>query len=328
MRNAPLRVAVVGTGEWWGREHARVWAKRPDAQLCAIVGRSPAKAKARAAEFGTRPYDDLARMLADESPDLVSMCLPNEAHFEPTLQVIEAGFPLLVEKPLVFDVAEGERLIAEADRRGLFFALNFNHRYARAVSMAADAIRAGRLGDVVFATWRFGGDPGTSSHPHANLIETQCHGFDMLEHLCGPIRSVMAQMTDMTGRGFSSMVVGLEFENGAVGSLVGSYDSSYAYPATHRVEVNGTAGRLLVEDTARRFVFTPHGSETSEVWEAGYFNDHDRDFHALFELHLDELVPAFRAGEEPPIHARAGLRALALAHAAIRSFETGERVVL
>ena len=53
--------------------------------------------------------------------------------------------------------------------------------------MARAAIASGDLGDVVFATWRFGGEAGTSAHPHANLIETQCHGFDMLEHLCGPI---------------------------------------------------------------------------------------------------------------------------------------------
>jgi hypothetical protein len=81
---------------------------------------------------------------------------------------------------------------------------------------------------------------GHQPHPYANLIETQCHGFDMLEHLCGPIDSVAAQMTDLSGRGFSTLVVALHFANGAVGSLVGSYDSSYAYPATHHLEVNGT----------------------------------------------------------------------------------------
>ena len=48
----------------------------------------------------------------DESPDLVSLCLPNEDHFDTTLRVIEAGFPLLVEKPLVFDLAEADRLLA------------------------------------------------------------------------------------------------------------------------------------------------------------------------------------------------------------------------
>jgi hypothetical protein len=142
--------------------------------------------------------------------------------------------------------------------------------------MAADAVRAGDLGELVFATWRFGGEPGTSSHPHANLIETQCHGLDMLEHLGGPIDSVTAQMTDKTGRGYSTLVAALHFANGAVGSLVGSYDSSYAYPATHQLELNGTSGRVLIQDTVGRYSFTRAGSEVSSIWQAGYFNDTDR----------------------------------------------------
>ena len=53
MNSDRLRVAVVGTGEWWGREHARVFSQRPDVELCAIVGRSSDKTMQRAAEFGT-----------------------------------------------------------------------------------------------------------------------------------------------------------------------------------------------------------------------------------------------------------------------------------
>jgi threonine dehydrogenase-like Zn-dependent dehydrogenase len=45
-----------------------------------------------------------------------------------------------------------------------------------------------------------------------------------------------------------------------------------------------------------------------------------------FDRHVDELLDAFRRGEEPPVHARTGRRALELAYAAIESFETGERV--
>ena len=82
----------------------------------------------------------------------------------------------------------------------------------------------------------------------------------------------------------------------------------------------------MVEDTVARFLLSRAGEETRQVWEAGYFNDRDRAFHALFERHLDELVPAFRAGAQPPVHARAGRRALQLAYAAIESFET-DRIV-
>ena len=274
------------------------------------------------------PFTDIDRMLDQIRPDLVTIALPNEHHFELTLKVVRAGTPVLVEKPLVFNLAEADLLLSEAEHRNLFFAINFNHRYAEPVRRAKAAIDAGRLGELVFSIWRFGGEVNLrGSHPHAQLIETQCHGFDMLEHLSGPIASVMAQMTNKTHGPYTSVAIALEFADGAVGSLVGSYDSSYAYPLAQFIEVNGTAGRLLIEDTVKRLTISRSGDENREVWEAGYFNDLDREFHRTFDRHVDDLVPALLSGAEPPIHASAGRRALALAQACIESFETGRRVI-
>jgi len=326
MTGPKIKVALVGTGGW-GRQHARVFSQRPDVDFCAVMGRSRERAEAGTAEFGVRPYTDIAEMLDKEKPDFVSLSLPNEGHFTPTLQVIQAGVPLLAEKPLVFDLGEADTLLEEAAKRDLFFAINFNHRYAKPVRLAHEAIQSGRLGELIFATWRFGGeDLGGGGHPHRNLIETQCHGFDMLEYLCGPIESVMAEMTDKTGNGFLTMALSLRFQNGGVGSLVVSYDSSYAYPDTHRVEVNGVADRVVIENTVRRYNFQASGSQTGEVWQAGYFND--REFHRTFDTYLEAMLGAFRRGEAPPVPAIAGRRALLLAQAAIRSFETGHRVRL
>jgi predicted dehydrogenase len=120
----------------------------------------------------------------------------------------------------------------------------------------------------------------------------------------------------------------LRFCSGAVGTLMGSYDSSYSYPNTHLLEVNGTRGRVLIEDTVRRFTFNEAGNETAEVWQAGYFNDRDRGFYCTFDQHMDAVIHAFRRGEAPPIHARAGRRALAIALAAIESFRTGRVVTV
>jgi myo-inositol 2-dehydrogenase/D-chiro-inositol 1-dehydrogenase len=320
-----LRVAVIGAGRWWGRQHARVFAERLDTELVAIVGRDPERTARRAKEVHARAYTDVETMLAAELPDLVSVSLPNREHFAVTLQLVRADVPLLVEKPLVFDLDEADHLLAEIEARGLFVAIDFNHRYARPVQLAAEAIAAGRIGEVTFATWRFGGE-GDSEHPDANLIETQCHGFDMLEHLAGPVASVAAEFTERPGRGHSSLSIALRFDSGAVGSLVGSYDSSYAHREAHRVEVNGTAGRILIVDTVRRFELQSAGSETAEVWEAGYFNDLDRSFHRTLDRHVDEVLAALRSGGEPPIPVSAGRRALQLGLASVRSFEEGHRV--
>ncbi len=310
----------------WGEQHARIFSRRPDTELVAVVGRDPGRTQARAEAYGTTAYTDIATMLAMAQPDLVTVCLPNEGHFEPTRQLVEAGVPLLVEKPLVFELAEADALLAEAGKRGLFFAINFNHRFAEPVVRAKAAIDGGEIGRPVFATWRFGGEANHGTSQHANLIETQCHGFDMLEHLVGSIASVAAQMTDATYGDWSTIALALEFENRAVGTMLGSYDSSYAYPDSQLIEINGTEGRIVIRDTVRELSIQKAGDETASVWRAGYFNDEARDFHGTFDRHVELVLAALRAGAEPPVHARAGRRALELAHAAIESHETGVRV--
>ena len=64
------------------------------------------------------------------------------------------------------------------------------------------------------------------------------------------------------------------------------------------------------------------------MWEAGYFNDRDRDFDHMFELHLEDIITALRRSDDPPIHARAGRRALQLAQACIQSFDESRQVAV
>jgi myo-inositol 2-dehydrogenase/D-chiro-inositol 1-dehydrogenase len=319
-----VRVALIGAG-WWGKQHARVLGSRDDVDFCAIVGRDPERTAQRAARFGVRGYVDIGTMLREERPELVIVALPSQEHFAPTLQVIEAGIPLIVEKPLVFDLAEADRLLEAAAQRDLFFGMVFNHRYARPVQMAKQAIASGQLGDLTFALWRFGGN-WQPDHPDMTLIESQCHGFDMLEHLCGPIVSVMCEMTDKTGHGFRTVALALRFADGSVGTMIGGYDSSFAYTQSQYIEINGVAGRVLVEDTVRRYTFQAAGETTRSVWEAAYFDDQGRSFHATLDAYLDDALEAFKRGDAPPVPARCGRRALQLALAAIESFRTGRRV--
>lgn len=322
---APLRVAVVGPAGW-GRQHTRVFASRPDTELVAVVGRNPGRTADAAHHLGTRGYTDVEEMLADAQPDLVAVSLPNEEHFAPTLQLLRAGIPLLVEKPLVFDLDEADQLLDAARERDVFFAIDFNHRYAEPVVRMKRAIDDGVLGAPVFATWRFGGEANRGPSPHANIIETQCHAFDMLEHLLGPISSVAAQMTNTTYGAWSTVALALEFANGAVGTLLGSYDSSYSYPGAHLLEVNGTAGRAVVVDTVQSFELSRVGDTATTIWRPGYFDDDGRSFHHTFDRYVDDMLRALRAGEAPPVPAEAGRRALFLAQCAIESHETGRRV--
>jgi len=57
--------------------------------------------------------------------------------------------------------------------------------------------------------------------------------------------------------------------------------------------------------------------------QAEYFNDMDREFHRTFDRHMNDLFLAIKTGNQPPIHAIAGQRALLLAHAERLSLEKG-----
>ena len=69
--------------------------------------------------YRTRGYTDIDAMIDNEHPDLVTACLPNEEHFARTLRLVHLGIPLLVEKPLAFNLEEADALLAAATERTL-----------------------------------------------------------------------------------------------------------------------------------------------------------------------------------------------------------------
>ena len=319
-----VKVALIGTGGW-SLQHCRVLTQHTQVEFCGILGRDKQRTKKRADLFKVPYYVDLKELIKYQQPDLINISLPNEHHYEMTMKVINSNCHLFVEKPLVFKMNQAENLIKEAKKRKLFFGINFNWRYSTPVKKAVEAIKKNKVGDINFISWRFGGGGG-GGDPHGNLIETQCHGFDMLEYLNGPIKSVHSFMTNQTNNGYSTFVVSMKFKNNAVGSLLGSYDTSYAYPNTHYIEINGSKGRILIEDQVKKYTYNKKNSEVAEVWEAGFFNDYEREFHRTFDEHFNEVIKNFINNKEPPVHAKVGKRTLELALSSIESYKKGERV--
>ena len=286
-----IKVALIGTGNWC-LQHCRVLKEHPKVEFCGILGRNKERTKKRAKLFDVPYYLDLQELIRNQKPDLINISLPNEHHYDMTMKVIKSSCHLFVEKPLVFKMQEAKKLLAEAKKRKLFFGINFNWRYSTPVTKAIKTIKENKLGDINFITWRFGGTGG-GGDPFGNIIETQCHGFDMLEYLNGPIKSVHSFMTNKANNGFSTFVVSMKFKNKSVGSLVGSYDTSYAYPNTHYLEINGSKGRILIEDQVRKYSFNKKDNETAEVWQSGFFNDYEREFHRTFDEHFNEVIKNF-----------------------------------
>ena len=112
-----LKVGVIGTGGI-SPAHLRGYLAYPDdceiVALCDIV---PRKAEARREEFGlaaARVYDDAAAMLAAEDLDLVSVATTPDTHAPVTIQALEGGVHVLVEKPMAPSLEECDAMIGQS----------------------------------------------------------------------------------------------------------------------------------------------------------------------------------------------------------------------
>ena len=89
-------------------------------------------------------------MLADPRVEAVAVATPAWTHFEVALAALEAGKHVLVEKPFASSVAEGEKLVAMADRKGLVVMCDHTYCYTPAVRKLRELIGEGALGDVQY----------------------------------------------------------------------------------------------------------------------------------------------------------------------------------
>lgn len=321
------RVAVVGTGNW-GLNHAKVYSRSNVAELSCIVGRTESKVKERAELFDVPYFTDVKTMLKQVKPDLVSVALPGMKCYETLMELINEGVPIITEKPLTYDLNLAENIINEAEKKNVFLGINFIHRYAKPVQLAYDAIQGKKIGKTVFALWKLGQYGVCRNHIYENLIETQCHGLDLLEYLCGEIESVQAEMTKISNRGFTTLGITLKFKNGAIGNYLGTYDAMERYRPSQYLEVGGTLGRIYIEDFVKKYSFQNMGCEFLEEWEPSLINDEDRSIVFSFDKHINAVVQALTEKKRPPIGVEAGFRALFLANKIIESFETGRRIFI
>jgi predicted dehydrogenase len=159
--NRKLRMGLVGGGQgaFIGKVHSIAATLDNRAALVAgALSSDPAKAKASAPDYDIPPdraYGSYQEMVAAESKlhaseriDFVSVATPNHTHFEIAKAFAEAGFNVLCDKPLTFDLAQAEELAKVVQRTGVVFAVTHNYTGYPLVRQARDMVRSGELGEI------------------------------------------------------------------------------------------------------------------------------------------------------------------------------------
>ena len=130
------RVALVGAGSM-GRNHARIIAESPDAELFAIIDPQEAAGRAVAERYDTTWAPELDAL---SGADAVVIAASTEHHYNIATQVLAAGLPALVEKPLCPSLAQTLEIIDTSQRAGIPLMCGFLERYNPAIMAARQMI--------------------------------------------------------------------------------------------------------------------------------------------------------------------------------------------
>jgi predicted dehydrogenase len=155
---------------------------------------------------------DLGALLGSLRPGAaVIVAVPDTAHEETATTAIACGHHTLVVKPLAPTLAAGRRLAAAARTRGVYGAVEFHKRWDLANVKLRDLVRAGTLGDPVYALVEYSQrrslplEVFRSWAPRANVFQyLGVHYVDLLHHVTGwrPVRvAATAQRTLLRGHG-------------------------------------------------------------------------------------------------------------------------------
>lgn len=159
--NRKLRMGLIGGGQgaFIGRVHSIAAILDNRAELVAgALSSDPAKAKASAPDYDIQPeraYGSAKEMIekelerpVGERVDFVSVATPNHTHFDISKAFAQAGFNVMCDKPLTYDLAQAEELAGIVKKSGVVFGVTHNYTGYPLVRQMRDMILAGELGEI------------------------------------------------------------------------------------------------------------------------------------------------------------------------------------
>lgn len=318
-----MHVLLAGLGRW-GEKHLRVLR-----ELGATVWVADVSAERRAWAVGQGV--DAARAVVDYREALphvaaVDIVTPAQSHLEIAETCLRAGRHCFVEKPLTVTAADGRRLAAAARETKRVLQVGHIFRFHPVTAALAEALGAGRVGAVRYATGRFSGfkrprtDVGVT---HTDAI----HYFDLFAHLLArPATRVNAVQRDYLGRGLDDMSVTI-VDYGDVPAIV---EANYFVPGTWReCVIVGERGSLAADYGVSTVVlYEGEHRQRGPVWEAIDTGKESLPATGGEPLRLE--LEAFRdacAGRRPaPVTAEDGVAAIEIVEAAALAARRGRAV--
>ena len=275
--NRKLRMALVGGGQgsFIGRVHCTAAVLDNRAELVAgALSSNPERAKASAPDYAIsadRAYTSIHELVAKENGlpaekrvDFITVATPNHTHFEIAKTAVEAGFNVMCDKPMTFDLKQAEELLAIVEKSNSVFAVTHNYTGYPLVRQARQMVLGGELGEINAirsnyiqgwlrtrleaenqkqAAWRT--DP-TKSGAAGCFGDIATHAYNLARYMTGLLPSQISchLKTFVDGRSLDDYGTAIvRFENGALGSVTAS-QISHGRENDLFIEIDGSHGSL------------------------------------------------------------------------------------
>ena len=300
--SSQLRVAVIGVGHL-GQHHARLLAAMDDVQLVGVVDTKPGRAAEIGEKFGAPGFTDL-RQLPFDVLDAISIAVPTVSHVDIALPLVDAGVSILVEKPLASSLADADRLVDAATRRGVVLAAGHTERFNPAVVAALPLVSNPRFVEV----HRLATFPERSLDIDV-VFDLMIHDLDLL------LASVKSEVVSIEAIGVNVLTprtdianVRLRFASGCIANVTASRISRDKVRKVRFFQRDSYVSIDYASQEAEAYRLVPQNGRPGI--EGGKL-DVRRDEPLRAEL--ADFVDAVRRKREPGVSGRAGREALALA---------------
>ncbi|KPI28140.1 oxidoreductase domain protein [Actinobacteria bacterium OV320] len=338
-----VRAAIVGIGAIGRGSHLpalQQLAAEGEAEVVAAVDIDATAVEAFCAESGVpHAYTDLERMLAEQRPDLVTICTPPTLHREQSVAALRAGAWVWCEKPPVPTLADYDAVQAEEGAAaGPYSSIVFQHRFGSGTRHVGRLLAEQALGRPLVAhcqtTWYR--DTAYYAVPWRGRWQTEgggpamghgIHQMDLLLDLLGPWSEVRAMagrlVHDVETEDVSTALV--RFESGAMATVVNSVLSP---DEVSRIRID--CERATVELTHlyghsnANWHITPAPDVPGDL--AAAWQDFGADVPSSHLAQLRELVASMRAGRRPRSSGADGRTSLELISALYKSAFTDTTV--
>lgn len=226
----PIRVAVIGAGAF-GKNHARVYSElhretqagtlpqnAPGVELVGVVDTDAARAAQIAGAHETRAYASIRELLAHGGADAVSIAVPTRFHRQIAKEALEAGFDVLIEKPLAATLEEADEIIDLAAEHGRVAQVGHLERFNPAVRATIPLITKPMFFEVHRLSLF-----GPRALDVDVVLDLMIHDIDIiLSFVPGDVVEVRAVGLPILSQKVDIASVRLQFANGCIANLTAS----------------------------------------------------------------------------------------------------------